>query len=173
MRSAAGGLLVRRPPADLGHAWCCTAVIVLQPNLPQHLNGREVTQVPRTLVTPEPRHECIAVRIDLERQSIAFTRLFGESRHVSPWAIALIPRKRHALTYPVGVALAELVQGITHRFLHTFQVIQPTDRGHDIGGIGPLGATRFDPPTAFAGGEEGIEQPLDGFMGQQALVIIV
>jgi hypothetical protein len=33
-----------------------------------------------------------------------------------------------------------------------------------MGGIGPLGAARFDPAARFAGGQERIEEPLAGLM---------
>ena len=42
-----------------------------------------------------------------------------------------------------------------------------------MGGIGPLRAPRLDPAPRFAGGQEGIEQPLGGLMGEQAVAKIV
>jgi hypothetical protein len=47
------------------------------------------------------------------------------------------------------------------------------DGCQDMGGIGPLGTPRFDPAARFAGGQEGIKQPLAGLMRQYALPKIV
>ena len=60
-----------------------------------------------------------------------------------------------------------------HGFQDTFQAVQRADRRQDMGGIGPLGAPGFDPAPRFAGGQEGIEQPLAGLMGQQPAAKIV
>jgi hypothetical protein len=60
-----------------------------------------------------------------------------------------------------------------HGFQDTFQPVERADRRQDVGRIGPLGATGFDPALRFAGGQERIEEPLAGLMGQQAAVKIV
>ena len=51
--------------------------------------------------------------------------------------------------------------------------MERVDRHEDMRGIGPLGAARLDPAPDFAGGEEGIQQPLDGVMGPQAYAKIM
>jgi hypothetical protein len=60
-----------------------------------------------------------------------------------------------------------------HRFQDTFQPVQRADHCQDMGGISPLGATGFDPAPRFAGGQEGIEEPLAARMGQHATAKIV
>ena len=60
-----------------------------------------------------------------------------------------------------------------HGFEDAFQPVQRADRRQDMGGIGPLRAPCFDPPPRFAGGQEGIEEPLASLMGQQAVAKIV
>ena len=55
-----------------------------------------------------------------------------------------------------------------HGFQDTFQTVQRADRRQDMRGIGPLRAPRLDPAPGFAGGQEGIQEPLAGFMGEQA-----
>ena len=53
-----------------------------------------------------------------------------------------------------------------HGFQDTFHTVECADRRQDMGGIGPLGAPGLDPATRFAGGQERIEEPLAGLMGQ-------
>ena len=60
-----------------------------------------------------------------------------------------------------------------HGFQDTFQAVEGADRRQDMGRIGPLGAPGLDPAPRFAGGQEGIEEPLGGLMGEQALAKIV
>jgi hypothetical protein len=60
-----------------------------------------------------------------------------------------------------------------HGFQDTFQPVQRADRRQDMGGIGPLRAPCLDPPSRFAGGQEGIEEPLASCMGEQAAAKIV
>jgi hypothetical protein len=43
-----------------------------------------------------------------------------------------------------------LVERLMHRFLHTFQIVQATDRRQHMSGIGPLGATGRDPRALHA-----------------------
>jgi len=42
-----------------------------------------------------------------------------------------------------------------------------------MGGIGPLRAPCLDPPSRFAGGQEGVEEPLTSLMGEQAVAKIM
>ena len=67
--------------------------------------------------------------------------------------------------HPGGRHVAELIERIMHGFEDTFQPVQRADRRQDMRGIGPLRAPRLDPPPRFAGGQEGIEEPLAGLMG--------
>ena len=60
-----------------------------------------------------------------------------------------------------------------HGFQDTLQAVQRADRRQDVRGIGPLRATRLDPAPRFAGGQEGVEEPLAGLMGEQAIAKIV
>jgi hypothetical protein len=50
-------------------------------------------------------------------------------------------------------------------FQHTFQAMQGADGCQDMGGIGPLRASCFDPAARFAGRQEGIEEPWAGLIG--------
>jgi hypothetical protein len=60
-----------------------------------------------------------------------------------------------------------------HRFLHAFEVVETTDGGHHIGGIGSLLAPCLDPAPRFARVQEGIEQALSAVVKEQALTEIV
>jgi hypothetical protein len=51
--------------------------------------------------------------------------------------------------------------------------VQRTDCRQDMGRISPLRASRLEPPPRFAGGQEGIEEPMAGLVGEQALPEIV
>ena len=59
------------------------------------------------------------------------------------------------------------------RLLHAFEVVQATDGGHYIGGIGALFAPRLDPATFFAGVQELVEQALGAVVGEQALTKVM
>ena len=79
-----------------------------------------------------------------------------------------------------SLVLLELQQVLVSRhdnicagFYGTFQAVKRSDRRQDMGRIRPLRASGFDPPTRFAGRQEGIEEPLSGLMGEQALAKIV
>ena len=76
----------------------------------------------------------------------------------------LHPGRRH---------ITQLVQRPMHGFQYTLHAMEGADGCQDMRGIGPLRAPRFDPPTAFAGREERIQQPLGRCMGQQALTKIM
>jgi hypothetical protein len=60
-----------------------------------------------------------------------------------------------------------------HGFQDTFQPVQRANGRQDVGGIGPLHATRLYPPLRFAGREESIEEPLAGLMSEQAAAKIM
>jgi hypothetical protein len=60
-----------------------------------------------------------------------------------------------------------------HGFQDALQAVQRADRRQDLGGIGPLRAPCLDPPARVAGGQEGVEAPWAGLMGEPAVANIM
>jgi hypothetical protein len=57
---------------------------------------------------------------------------------------------------------------VTHRFSHTFQPTDGSNRGPHVRGIGALLASRLDPSTFPKVREQEIEQTALGSIGQEA-----
>src|SRR5688500_7157755 len=77
-----------------------TAVIVLQPYLPECLQGGEVPEVWRRVGGLHPRQELIAVRADLAGERLAFTGVLRQARLVGAEAVTRIPCWRYLLLHP-------------------------------------------------------------------------
>jgi hypothetical protein len=117
-----------------------TAVIVLQPYLPECLQGGDVPEVWRRVGGLPPRQELIAVRADLPGERLARARVLRQARLVRPEAIAGIPVQRHVLLHPSGLRRTELIERIMPGFQDTLQAVQGADRRQVVGRIRPLGA---------------------------------
>jgi len=113
------GPLIRRAPAEVLQPWDRTAVIMLEPNLPQALQRGEDTRGRRALIAPDPLQELIAIRADLQGQGLTFPGLFGQAPSRGTEAIAIVPLARHPLTHPCGIDLTELVERMMHGFQDT------------------------------------------------------
>src|SRR5262249_17801893 len=74
-----GRLLVHGAPADVFQARDRTAVILLEPNLPQGLQGGEVAEGGRVVCGPHPIQELIAIHPNLACEGVAFARVFRQA----------------------------------------------------------------------------------------------
>ena len=166
-------LFVRETPAQRFAPWDGTAVILLQPDLPERLQRREITEVWRTLGGPHPVQELIAICANLLGEGLALARLFRQARLVRSETVAVVPLQGYVLLDPGGVGSAELVERIMPGFQDTFQTVQRADRRQDMGRISPLGASRLEPAARFAGAQEGIQEPLGRVMREQAVAKIM
>jgi hypothetical protein len=160
-------------PAERFPPWDGTTIIRLDPNPPQCLQGGEIPKAERCVGGLHPRQELIAVHADLPGECLALARVLQQVGLIRPEAIAGIPVQRHVLLRPSGLRRTELIERIMHGLQDALQAVQGADRRQNVGRIGPLRATCLDPPPCFAGGQEGIEEPLAGRMGKQATAKIV
>src|SRR5712691_13359226 len=84
-------LFVRSAPPEHCEPWDGTAVILLQPYLPERVHGGEVAEVRRTLGGPHPVQKVIAVHPNLASERFALARVLRQARLVRTEAIAGIP----------------------------------------------------------------------------------
>jgi len=146
---------------------------MLPPHRPEDLHRWPPPPVVRGRVGPQPLQQGIPVHPALQGEGSAFARLLRKASDLGAGPVALIPRDWHVLVDPRGVDLAELVEGVPEGFLDTFQGVETTDRRQDMGGVGPWGPAWLDPSVGFTGGQEGVQEPLSGLMGQQTCAKIV
>lgn len=166
-------LFVRETPAQRFAPWDGTAGLLVQPDLPERLQGGEGTEVRCALDGPHPVQELIAICAHLLGEGLALAYIFRQARLVRSETVAGVPRQGYVLLDPGGVGVAELVERIMHGFQDTCQAVQRADRRQDMGRISPLGASRLDPAACFAGGQEGIQEPLGCVMREQTVAKIV
>jgi hypothetical protein len=159
-------LLVPGAPAELFQPCDGTAIILLQPDPPQRFQGGELPEASQALWEADPRQEVIAIRANLAGECFAFAGILRQAGLVRPEAIAGISVRRHVLLHPGGLRCTELIERIMHGFQDTLQAVQGADRRQDVSRIGPLRTPCFDPAPYFAGGQEGIEEPLARLMGE-------
>ena len=166
-------MLLRGTPPEVFQARDGTAVIVVQPALPQRLQSREGAAIRWALGGPPPLSERIAVCPDLTSEGLALARILGQARLVRTETVARLPFRWHVLLHPGRGGGAELVERLLQGFQHTLHTMEGTDGGQDRGGIGPLGAPGFEPAARFAGGQKRIEKALASLMRQEGLPKIV
>jgi hypothetical protein len=109
-------LFVRETPAQRFAPWDGTAVLLLQPDLPERLQRREVTEVRRTLGGPHPVQELIAICATLLGEGLALARIFRQARLVRSETVAVVPLQGYVLLDPSGVGGAALIERIMHGF---------------------------------------------------------
>jgi hypothetical protein len=105
-------LLIPGAPAERFEPRHRTAVIVLEPYLPECLQGREVAEAQRGVGGLHPRQELLAVRADLPGERLARAGLFRQAGMVGPEVIAGIPVRRHVRLHPRGLRRTELIERI-------------------------------------------------------------
>jgi hypothetical protein len=145
----AGAPAERFPPRD------GTAVIVVPPNLPQRLQGRELPHTEGGIRGPHPFQELIAIGPDRAGARLTCAGVLRQTGLVGPEAIASIPRQRHVLLAPGGSHSAARVEHLMQGFQETCQPVARADRRQAMRGSGPVRAPRLDPAAGFAGGQEG------------------
>src|SRR5712692_11635114 len=84
-------LFVRETPAQRFAPWDGTAVIVLQPDLPECLQRKEITEVRRTLGGPHPVQELRAIGANLLGEGLARARVLRQARLVRAETVAVVP----------------------------------------------------------------------------------
>ena len=122
---------------------------------------------------PHPFQELIAVRPDLTGEHLACAGILRHARLVRAEAVACRPCGWYLWLYPGGSHMAQLVQCPMHGLEDTFPTVPRAGRRQDMGGIGSLRAPCLEPPRRFAGGQEGVEAPLAGRMGEHAAAKIM
>src|SRR5918999_4661933 len=101
MRTAEGGCSSHpRAPAERFPPRDGTAIILLDPNPPQRLQGRKVPEAERGVGGLHPCQELKAVCPNLAGECLAFTGVLRQARLVEPQAVPRIPGWRHVLLHP-------------------------------------------------------------------------
>jgi hypothetical protein len=106
--------------AERFEPWHRTAVVLLDPYLPECLQGGEVAEAQRSVGGLHRRQELIAVRADLPGERLARVGLFRQAGLVGPEAIAAIPIWRHLLLHSRGRRRTELIERITESVVAMF-----------------------------------------------------
>lgn len=117
----------------------------------------------------EPTDFTTAQQIDAAHGCLEDRRITVSSwlQDYSTWpylaqAVPFIPLRRNGLAHPFGCKRGQTIEDQAHRFQHTFEPIEGTDRRQDMRGIRPLRAARFDEAAGVAGQQERIKQALTG-----------
>src|SRR6266849_5460015 len=90
----------------------------------------------------------------------ALLLLFRQTFMLQPLTIALNPLDWHMGAHPIGRYLREYIQDIDHGLSHTQRAVEGADLGQDMGRVGALSPSGFEPPTFAAALQEQIQQTL-------------
>ena len=160
-------------PTPLLHPGLRTAGIWLQPALAEDLQGRQRPPMAGIRLAPEALQEGVAFGPDRHGQGVALARLLGAAQRFGTRAVALRPHDRHVRPPPRRSGCPELMERRPQRFEDPFKPVEGAHGRQAMRGIRPWRAAGLDPPPRFAGGQEGIEQPLSGLRGASPLPKIV
>ena len=141
---------------------------LLQPDLPQRLDGRNRTEVGGRLRRTERLQQAKAIDADLVGQGIPLGLALGEAEVVDPRAIALGPRRIEAGSQPVGSPLGHLVQGMPQRLADQLQSVEGANGGQDRGRIGALASPCLQQPGGREARQHGLEQEQLRLAGNQS-----
>jgi hypothetical protein len=147
-------------------------VALLEPHLPQGLDGRHLPQPGgrgRIVEGPQP---LAAVWTDLRGQSIASGLLHRQAIFRKPPAVAIEPHRRHPGLEPDWRGGGQHVERLAQRFGDALQPIERLDGSQDMCRVGALVASSFEEPLLAKPRQHRLAEEEFGMACDQALTAL-
>jgi len=155
MDELGGGGHIRLLPPARGVVW---AVVLLDPDLAEHLNRRSITDFGRHLGRIGGLEEPEPIGPNCGGELLPFRVGFGQPVVLHSVAIAIAPGRVQVGLEPCWGGHRETIQHVAHSFPNEFQAIQRPNSGQDMGGIRALCTPCFQEVVGFEPLQQRLEE---------------